>query len=195
MTDAEFAEKFAGYRELLIGCGRSRDKRIDPGGAPRAWQNLTTLDSNEDVKPDVVLDLEVDHLSDHFGEDVFNEVHAYEVLEHLGRQGDAIEFFITFADIWRVLKPGGFLCGTCPSRFSEWLWGDPGHTRAILPVCLKFLSQPFYDQCDGPRPTAASDYRAIWQGDFEIIRSHDDHTLHWFVLQAIKPPRGRKNGR
>jgi len=54
-------------------------------------------------------------------EDFFDEVHAYEVLEHLGRQGDYRSFFATFANIYRVLVPGGLLLATVPSRYSGWL--------------------------------------------------------------------------
>ena len=179
------------YRELLLGCGRSRDKRLDPRGAIQPWQSLTTLDNNRAVEPDVVHDLNSADVSlvDLFGGGVFDEVHAYEVLEHLGSQGDGVAFFWIFFQIWGVLKPGGVLCGTCPSRFSEWLWGDPGHTRAILPADLHFLRQPFYAQCDATPPTTASDYRYLWHGDFEIRRSTDDLTTHKFVLEAVKPIR------
>jgi hypothetical protein len=178
------------YRELLLGCGRSRDKRLDPGGTIRPWQALTTLDINPDCEPDIVHDLAGSTaLEDVFERATFDEVHAYEVLEHLGSQGNVTEFFWHFFQIWLILKPGGFLCGTSPSRFSEWLWGDPGHTRVILPTSLKFLSQPFYAQCDGPHPTMASDYRSVWRGDFDILRSSDDYTLHRFILQAVKPMR------
>lgn len=176
------------YRELLLGCGRSRDKRLDPGGALREWQSLTTLDNNRDVKPDVIFDLD-SSLKWPFDPNTFDEVHAYEVLEHVGAQGSERAFFHHFLEIWKILKPGGFLCATCPSRFSEWLWGDPGHTRAILPASLHFLHQPFYAQCDGPHPTEASDYRSVWKGDFDIIRSTDDHTHHSFILRCVKPAR------
>jgi len=183
------------YRELLLGCGRAREKRVDPGGTIRPWVNLVTLDRNPDVKPDVVLDLDIGQLvttstaEGAFRSDTFDEVHAYEVLEHLGSQGHVLEFFWIFYQIWLVLKPGGFLCGTTPSRFSGWLWGDPGHTRAVLPETINFLSQPFYAQCDGEHPTECSDYRSIWRGDFDILRSHDDHTHHKFILRTVKPIR------
>jgi SAM-dependent methyltransferase len=176
------------YRELLLGCGRTRDKRLMcPGNMQQAWLGLVTCDMNPDCEPDVVLNVETQVWP--WEENTFDEVHAYEVLEHLGRQGDAHRFFFTFADIYHVLKPGGCLAGTVPSRFSPWLWGDPGHTRAILPESLHFLKQTTYSQCDGAHPTAMSDYRGIWKGDFDIIRSDDDHRLHRFILQAVKPAR------
>lgn len=206
------------YRELLLGCGHARDKRIRcPSNMTESWRGLVTLDSNRAVEPDILADLNHDPwsiesaVSDlimgkvvdvvdvlpggddmEIRENCFDEVHAYEVIEHLGRQGDYRAFFAFFTEVWRVLKPGGYLAGTCPSRYSSWLWGDPGHTRAILPETLLFLSQPAYSQCDDKGPM--SDYRGVYAADFDRIRSEDDRTLHRFLLQAVKPARGRHAG-
>jgi hypothetical protein len=176
------------YRELLLGCGRSRDKRlVCPNNMQQPWLGLVTCDVNPDVDPDIVLNVETHDWP--WDDDSFDEVHAYEVIEHLGRLGDQESFFAIFADIYRVLKPGGYLAATVPSRFSPYLWGDPGHRRAILPVSLAFLDQTEYAQCDGKLPSPMSDYRSIWRGDFEVVRSDDDHRLHRFILQAVKPAR------
>lgn len=196
------------YRELLLGCGHSREKRMDPRDFdsarrrtpddPRHWRGqVETLDSNIDVHPDMVCDLTVIPWAVHERENgsflkvlpnaTYDEIHAYEVLEHLGRQGDYRSFFGHFAEIWRLLKPGGYLCATCPSRYSQWLWGDPGHTRAILPAHLVFLHQPNYaEQCG---KTSMSDYRRVYRADFDLVGSVDDHETHRFVLQAVKPSR------
>ena len=77
-------------RELLIGCGSRRDKIIHAGGFER-WGSLTTLDFMERNKPDVLWDLET--LPYPFPADEFDEIHAYEVLEHIGDQGDWKTFF------------------------------------------------------------------------------------------------------
>lgn len=211
------------YRELLLGCGHSRVKRMQAPGTPAVWQDLVTLDNNPDVKPDVVCDLDVqscwyvDHGEDWprtaegpilpvyllpfkssysaFRGDYWDEVHAYEVLEHLGGQGDARVFFAHFSEIYRVLKPGGYLCATVPSRFSPWLWGDPSHRRAILPESLVFLDQSQYTkQLDGPVKTPMSDFRSIYQADFRPIFLNDDRNTFSFVLQAVKPSRALRAG-
>ena len=44
------------YRELLIGCGASRVKRLSADNDPH-WKQLTTLDINPEHAPDVVWDL------------------------------------------------------------------------------------------------------------------------------------------
>jgi hypothetical protein len=182
-------------RELLIGCGRSREKRLRPPGRPAEWEALTTLDYNASHAPDVVHDLEV--LPYPFDDGTFTEVHAYETLEHIGQQGDFRAFFAQFQELWRILEPGGFLAATCPSYRSMWAWGDPSHRRVITSGSLVFLSQAQYrSQVDGdPGPrTSMSDFRFCYAADFEAAKeptygralvSEDAENL-WFILQAVK---------
>jgi SAM-dependent methyltransferase len=180
-------------RALLIGCGYSRAKVLAPDGNSD-WGELTTLDCNPECEPDLLCDLErvpwtAVNVSQHTSlpDSNFDEVHAYEVLEHLGSQGDAQAFFRHFAEIWRVLKPDGFLCATTPSRYSPWLWGDPGHKRVILPQSLTFLDQTQYTAQVGV--TMMSDYRNMYRADFKIIQAQDDKVFNRIVLQAVKPSR------
>jgi SAM-dependent methyltransferase len=204
------------YRELLLGCGHARDKRINPqvGRALPAWQNLVTLDNNPDCKPDVLCELDtlydwwvswtkpelrplleapaMSQNNERFRDDIFDEVHAYEVLEHLGYQGNAAMYFNHFSQIWRILKPDGFLCASVPSRYSAWLWGDPSHRRLINEESLSFLDQDNYKQLDGPHPTPMSDFRSIYQCDFRIVERQDNHRQLFFILQAVKPSRVRE---
>jgi hypothetical protein len=191
------------YRNLLVGCGHARDKRLEPAHwqpgvdpqkriAPRVWRGrLETLDYESPCEPDIVWDLNVTPWrrsgGDILAADTYDEIHAYEVLEHLGAQGDYRGFFDTFSEVWRLLKPGGFLCATCPSRRSHWLWGDPGHRRVVLPVSLLFLQQPEYERQKGL--TNMSDYRTVYRADFEVVHTHDNNQTHSFILQAVKPSR------
>lgn len=185
------------YRELLLGCGFARTKCLVPPGRPKDWVNLHTADINPAAKPDYLINLDRENWS--YAKDLneaaiwqlpadhFDEVHAYEVLEHLGQQGDVASFFSTFHNIWRILKPDGLLCATTPSRFSAWLWGDPGHRRAILPESLAFLDRSQYTKQLGL--TAMSDYRHLYRGDFSIVENSDDRSTHRFILRAHKPMR------
>lgn len=171
--------------ELLLGSGSSRDRRLAIDGR-KDWVQLVTVDFVEEHKPDHVHDLEVTPWP-MFEDDTFDEIHAYEILEHLGKQGDFRAFFATFAECYRILKPGGFLAGTCPSYKSMWAWGDPGHTRVLTPGSFVFLDQEEYHKQIGK--TAMSDYRPFWSGDFVRIWMEDNGEAFRFVLQAIKPAR------
>jgi len=168
-------------KELLIGCGSDHTKRMASDGTA-TWDNLTTLDYNADHKPDVVWDLMKLPLP--FEDESFDEIHAYEVLEHLGQQGDYKLFFAQFSEFWRLLKPNGHLLATCPSRNSVWAWGDPSHTRIIQLEQLVFLSQEEYRIQIGKTPM--SDFRNIYKADFETMYQDDDGEMVRFVLKAIK---------
>lgn len=169
--------------ELLIGCGNNRRKKLAEDNWE--WSALTTMDHDPNCGADILHDLEslpwpIDDCS-------FDEVHAYCVLEHLGRQGDYRSFFALFGEIWRVLKPGGMLVAVCPSRLSKWAWGDPSHTRLIQPESLVFLSQEQYAKQVGK--TAMTDFRWLWKGDFETVWFEDDGDDFKFALTAHKPAR------
>ena len=168
--------------ELLIGCGNSRRKKLSLDGD---WTDLTTMDHDPGCGADVIHDLE--QYPWPFADDSFDEVHAYCVLEHLGRQGDYKSFFATFAEIYRVLKPGGVLAAICPSWQSEWAWGDPSHTRVVSPASIVFLSREEYHNQVGKTPM--TDFRWLWKGDFEAIHLDDDGKRFAFGLMAHKPVR------
>lgn len=214
------------YRELLIGCGRARDKRVQcpghpSGGYSKEWVNLTTLDLNPHCGADLQGDLNapppwvvypqqrkgVEDLG--FNPDLpagvaypllsdfWDEIHAYEVLEHLGQQGDAASFLSHFSELYRLLKPNGYLCATVPSQHSKWLWGDPSHRRIINECSLVFLDQEQYSaQIDrrlaaGQSPTNMSDFRDSlgYRSDFKLVDQHDNRSTFTFILQAVKPSR------
>lgn len=165
------------------------------------WRDLVTLDSNPDHGPDIIYNLESAGMRHSHGGGIpyfddqarynlvcavstYDELHAYEVLEHIGQQGDATAFFQQFTEFHRILKPGGLFCATCPSWSSPWAWGDPSHTRVITSGTLAFLSQRQYREQVGVTPM--SDFRNIYKADFEPVFVHEDqHTLA-FVLRAIK---------
>jgi SAM-dependent methyltransferase len=168
-------------KELIIGCGSSKDKRLTLDGSKK-FTNPVRLDINADHQPDVVWDLNV--MPYPFEDGEFDEIHAYEVLEHCGTQGDYKFFFAQFSELHRILKPGGHLLATCPSRHSAWAWGDPSHTRVLQPEHMVFLSQAEYEKQVGVTPM--SDFRNIYKADFEVCAMNDDSETFWFILRAEK---------
>jgi SAM-dependent methyltransferase len=166
--------------DLLIGCGNNRQKRVWIDR--EEWCDLVTLDHDPACGADVIHNL--DDTPWPLEDNAFDEVGAFEVLEHLGKQGDWRSFFCHFGEIWRVLKPNGLLLASVPDWRNEWAWGDPSHTRIITPGSLLFLSQKEYKERIGK--TAMTDFRHTWECDFDIVASKADGNTHAFVLKAIK---------
>jgi SAM-dependent methyltransferase len=166
--------------DILLGCGHSRQRMISP--IRKEWDGLVTVDFNKDCKPDVQWDLNMIPLP--FPDDSADEIHAYNVLEHCGIQGDFKFFFAQFEDFWRILRPNGFLCFTCPTSNDVWTWGDPGHTRIINHGTITFLDQRAYEQVG----TARTDYRFCYKGNLRKYYCNIDEQSKTFyvVLQAIK---------
>jgi len=169
-------------KELLIGCGSRINKDVSYGTDDSEFHDLTRLDINKDHKPDIVHDLRVHPLP--FKDNEFDEIHAYEVLEHLAYQGDYEFFFSEFSEYWRILRHGGIFCGTVPSLSSIWAYGDPSHKRVITSQNFVFLSQKNYRDQVGI--TAMSDFRYIYKADFETVYAKDTNGTFVFVLKAIK---------
>lgn len=170
--------------ELLIGCGSDKRKKLTIDGTTD-FNDVTTLDHYAGHNPDVVWDLTSLPLP--FSDNQFDEIHAYEVLEHTGAQGDYKFFFAQFSEFWRILKPGGKLLVTCPSRHSVWAWGDPSHTRVLQKEMLVFLSQEGYH--NGVGKTAMSDFRDIYKEDFKVLMVDEDAEKLMFIIEAVKPAR------
>lgn len=172
-------------KSLLIGCGSNLTKQFSSDDSFE-WDELVTLDINPDHKPNVVHDLM--SFPYPFEDNTFDEIHAYDVLEHTGQQGDYKFFFKQWDEFYRVLKPGGFFFGSCPTATSVWAWGDPSHTRIISKENIAFLSQIFYAQNIGN--TAASDFRYIYKSDFDAkALPNEDIDSFKFMLRAAKPSR------
>lgn len=177
--------------ELLLGAGASRIKKVRAPDSPAEWRNLVTLDINPDHEPDVVWDCALLPRGDRlpWPDETFDEIHAYDVLEHWGRPGDWRGWFNEWSEFYRLLKPGGTVCGISPRYDGRWAWGDPGHCRIIQAENFVYLDQEQYRIQVGK--TAITDYRFVWKGDFETVgceRAPGGETFA-FVLRAIKPAR------
>ena len=171
-------------KELLVGCGQRLEKQLQAEGR-ELWEGRVTLDINPDHKPDVLWDLM--QFPYPFEEGTFDEIHAYEVLEHTGAQGDYKFFFKQWSEFWRILKPNGLFLGTVPQVGTVWALGDPSHTRVIQAENFVFLDQERYK--GGVGKTAMSDFRYLYKADFMIGAVSNGEGSMRFALQAVKPSR------
>jgi hypothetical protein len=168
-------------KELIIGCGQRTGEKLLYPSKNKDYQNPVTLDINPEHCPDVVHNLEVLPLP--FGDNEFDEIHAYEILEHTGNLGDYEFFFAQFSDFWRILKPAGVLYAIVPAYSSLWAFGDPSHKRVINKGTLIFLGQKNYEKQVGKTPM--TDFRYIYKADFDVIYSKETDTIFCFALRAI----------
>jgi len=165
-------------KELLLGCG-SRTKKDLIFDNRSEFENVVRLDINPDHKPDVVWDLKDHPLP--FTDNEFDEIHAYEVLEHLAYQGDFKFFFAEFSEYARILKPGGLFCASVPC--GKWTWGDPSHRRVIQNESLIFLNQAEYGQVG---ESNKSDFRNIYKADLRKVYAHKTEHKFYFILENRK---------
>ena len=166
-------------KELLLGCGSRTVKDLKLQGREE-FVNVTRLDNNADHNPDVIHDLTIHPLP--FSDNEFDEIHAYEVLEHLAYQGDYEFFFREFSEYARILKPGGFFMASCPR--GVWTWGDPSHRRSIQKETLVFLSQEQYNKQVGV--TNMSDFRYLYKADFDVVHLNETEFKFFFILRVKK---------
>jgi hypothetical protein len=158
---------------LVLGCGNSFRQNMsvqkagDEAPGPTFQDNfeeVITIDFDPAVKPTYLWDL--NEFPWPCPKGYFNEVHAYECLEHLGQVGDAESFFALYRAIWDALTPGGLLCATTPWWESIWAWQDPGHKRVYSGALLAYLSQEEY--ADQVGRTSITDYRRFWPAPYSF---------------------------
>ena len=163
-------------KSLLIGSGNSTEKKMVPKGHSREFTDLTTLDLQD---ADVLHDL--NELPYPFQDSEFDEIHAYEVLEHCGTQGDFRFFFGQFNEFHRILRQGGLICLSVPNYKSIWAFGDPGHTRVLPWTVFNYLQEDFYQQLGN---THCADYRHLIKGYWQGIEMQETEDRIYVVMQV-----------
>ena len=156
---------------LLLGRGNFPVRRIRNNREAEDFSdvNLTTIDINPDLKPDILMDLNI--LSEGgrlpFDDCSFDEIHAYDVLEHLGRFGDWRGYFTEFKEYHRVLRNNGCMYIVVP--INQDALADVGHSRLFHGNHFAFLNQKFYE-LNNKQCTCATDYRWYWKENFKYAK-------------------------
>jgi SAM-dependent methyltransferase len=189
-------------RSLLIGCGNNHAKQVQHDGKAEWAGVLTKLDMNPNCGADIVLDMAefswaagmpVEFLDNGyarrrpsrlpFDDDTFDEIGAYNCLEHWGQQGDWRGWFVEMAEYHRILKPGGTMSILVPIGADA--LADPGHTRFFQQNYFGFLSQEFYDR-NKIVGSCFTDYRWFYKKNFDVLymQEHDGHHLAVVLRKA-----------
>jgi SAM-dependent methyltransferase len=97
----------------------ARTHRVLHMGPGREGAMGVTVDNLIQVRPDVLMDLNRPPFP--FKDNTFDAAYAFSVIEHLPN------FFGVFADLHRILKPGGFVVVLTPHFSNEGSYIDPSH--------------------------------------------------------------------
>ena len=165
--------------ELVLGGGNRSTKKIFLHSEGAEYKQPHVVDIDPQCTPDYLWDL--NKLPWPLVNSTYDEVHAYDILEHLGTQGDWKSFFDIFSEIHRVLVPAGRVFITVPDAVCPSAFSDPGHTRFFTLTTFAFLSQDEYKEQVGK--TAMTDYRHYWKMDFvRLYEQVKNETIH-LILQ------------
>jgi len=169
-------------KSLLLGCGNDRTKKVWLGDQKEWTGKLVTLDMNPHCDADVHWDLEKMPLP--FEDEEFDELAAYDVLEHQGRQGDWRGWFDEMAEYWRILKPQGLFGIIVP--IGQDALADPGHTRFFHQNHFGFLVREFYVK-NVDKGTQFTDYRWYIERYWELLhlQQHENHHLSVILRKAV----------
>lgn len=168
----------AGLRVLHLGGGEWPGRLLLAPGASMSVEVEHNIDMDPHVEGAIGHNLDI--VPWPVQSNFYDEVHAYEVLEHLGQQGDSAAFFETFREIWRVLKMGGTVAASTPGWQDIWAFGDPDHKRVINHATITFLLKQSY--VDGLRRVYMPMVEPYW---WALRHSNYSDGRYWFVLEKI----------
>jgi SAM-dependent methyltransferase len=185
-------------RVLHLGCGRKQlgaaelFAYVGLNGMSTEDVEVIHLDADARLNPDLVCRLGVDSIP--LEDDSIDLAIAWHVIEHIGTQGQTDGWFSFWEDLYRVLKPEGWLYAESPYYTGIWAWSDPTHSRAISEHSFLFFNQecyripgsmisPYRIQCDFPFTGMGG-----MDKGFKVLHGQDprEQSLR-FAVRARKP--------
>lgn len=173
-------------KALILGAGMSRDKRIKFEGSKDVGKGSPDNDFSkyEVVTHDIIGTQDVIHDLEEFpypwADEEFDEIHAYEVLEHTGTLGDGDFFFGQMNELWRILKEGGYLMITVPTWDSLEMWAIPDHKRPLPPQIFHFCNRQYVKK-NYKRPMHGDYRKQLGPMNFEIV-GVEEETEHCGIV-------------
>jgi len=185
---------------LHLGCGRKKwdmARLAQYVGLKVRWPEDTRVvhvDAERHLDPDCVFELGADTTLP-VPDNSVDLIIAWHMLEHIA---GTEAWFRAWEQMYRMLKPKGWLYAESPYYDSIWAWSDPTHVRALSEHSLIFFAQAAYRVKD----SMISPYRI--KCDFEWLSMpgmergwivNTDPTdkrnrMLRFAMQPIKPFRG-----
>lgn len=176
-------------RALFVGCGNNRRINVRYDDEPEHYSDdwdIVTVDINKSCNPTILQDMKVLHP---FEYDIvldpnnrkFDEINAYDSLEHWGALGDWKGWFDEMTAYHEMLKPGGIFRALVP--IGEDALADPGHTRFFHLNHFRFLVKEFYENNS---TKSISDYRWYIKRWWEIsiLQKYEDHHIAIMMVAA-----------
>lgn len=143
----EIFGKYFGPKMLNVGCANNKE------------DGFINIDSNSEVSPDVLHDLEYPPLP--FGESSIDLILGSHVFEHIRNIFQMVE------DFHYVLKPGGHLIAITPYGSADSSWENPHHVRGFSEMTWHYFDQDTYGKSDAGNGAAQG-----YAGNFKVVETH-----------------------
>ncbi len=166
-------------RSLLIGCGTDHRKKVYLTGQEDWIGELTKIDMNPNCGADLLLDMSVRCTHMPFEDETFDELGAFDTLEHWGGFGDWKAWFDEMPEYHRILKPNGTFSIIVPIGLDA--IADPGHTRFFHQNHFGFLNRDFYER-NVSEGTSFTDYRWYLKRYWDILHLANQEGHHLSVI-------------
>ena len=110
--------------------------KINLGGGLKKFEGFLSLDYDELVNPDYVVNLDDVNIRLPFEDSTVEEIKAHHILEHIGDG-----FFPMMKELYRICKNGALLDIRVPHHKSELWYSDPTHKRFITVDMMTWFSK------------------------------------------------------